>query len=227
MCRLDELGQVGPDVRDIWDGFKPTNSVTPYAMVEGHDTNQRRFMTTEPNKYLSALAEPRPGRNLKSAEQLWSRAGHLLVAGRPRLNTMRVAAILSSDMVLSNVWWSVRTENRCWDKVMTVWLNSSIGLLTFLSIRNTTEGGWVAMKKADLEELPVLDLRGLSEEQIQGLSDVFDRLADVEFERLPGMSDCAARRALDDGLSEILGLPKLDTLRVLLASEPVVSNRRL
>ena len=227
LCRLDKLGQVGPDVRDIWDGFKPTNSVTPYAMVEGHDTNQRRFMTTEPNKYLSALAEPRPGRNLKSAEQLWSRAGHLLVAGRPRLNTMRVAAILSSDMVLSNVWWSVRTENRCWDKVMTVWLNSSIGLLTFLSIRNTTEGGWVAMKKADLEELPVLDLRELSEEQIQGLSDVFDRLADAEFERLPSMSNCAARRALDDGLSEILGLPKLDTLRVLLASEPVVSNRRL
>lgn len=227
LCRLDELGQVGPDVRDIWDGFQPTNSVTPYAMVEGHDTNQRRFMTTEPNKYLSALAEPRPGRNLKSAEQLWSRAGHLLVAGRPRLNTMRVAAILSSDMVLSNVWWSVRTENRCWDKVMTVWLNSSIGLLTFLSIRNTTEGGWVAMKKADLEELPVLDLRELSEEQIQGLSDVFDRLADAEFERLPSMSNCAARRALDDGLSEILGLPKLDTLRVLLASEPVVSNRRL
>ena len=227
LCRLDEIGQIGPDVRDIWDGFKPTDSVTPYAMVEGHDTNQRRFMTTEPNKYLSALAEPRRGRNLKSAEQLWSRAGHLLVAARPRLNTMRVAAILSSEMVLSNVWWSVRTENRCWDKVLTVWLNSSLGLLTFLSIRNTTEGGWVAMKKADLQELPVLDLRLLSQEQIQGLSDVFDRLSDAEFERLPGMSDCAARRALDDGLSDIMGLPRLDGLRALLATEPVVSNRRL
>ena len=227
LCRLDELGQIGPDVRDIWDGFKPTNSVTPYAMVEGHDTSQRRFMTTKPNKYLSALAEPRRGRKLKSAEQLWSRAGHLLVAGRPRLNTMRVAAILSSEMVLSNVWWSVRTENRYWDKVLTVWLNSSLGLLTSLSIRNTTEGGWVAMKKADLQELPVLDLRLLSQEQIRGLSDVFDRLSDAEFERLPGMSDCAARRALDDGLSEIMGLPRLDGLRALLATEPVVSNRRL
>ncbi len=34
-------------------------------------------------------------------------------------------------------------------------------------------------------------------------------------------------RALDDGLSAILGLPDLSRLRELLATEPVVSNRRL
>lgn len=41
------------------------------------------------------------------------------------------------------------------------------------------------------------------------------------------MADCPARKALDDGLSEILDLPDLAVLRTLLASEPVVSNRRL
>ena len=52
-------------------------------------------------------------------------------------------------------------------------------------------------------------------------------LADAEFARLPDMVDYPARRALDDGLSAILGLPNLAGLRRLLASEPVVSNRRL
>ena len=83
------------------------------------------------------------------------------------------------------------------------------------------------MKKADLEELPVLDTRSLSPEQLKGLSDLFDELKEVEFERLPGMVDCPARQALDAGISRILGLPDLSKLRDLLASEPVVSNRRL
>ena len=83
------------------------------------------------------------------------------------------------------------------------------------------------MKKADLEELPVLDTRQLPPAQLQTMADLFDEMGESEFERLPGMATCQSRRALDDGLSRILGLPDLGTLRLLLASEPVVSNRRL
>ena len=83
------------------------------------------------------------------------------------------------------------------------------------------------MKKVDLEELPVLDARRLSPGQLKGLSDLFDEMAEAEFDRLPGMAHCSARQALDAGLSRILGFPDLGTLRSLLASEPVVSNRRL
>ena len=83
------------------------------------------------------------------------------------------------------------------------------------------------MKKVDLEGLPVLDPRQLSPSQLQAMSDLFDGLVEAEFERLPRMADCTARCNLDDGLSQILDLPNLHTLRDLLASEPVVSNRRL
>ena len=83
------------------------------------------------------------------------------------------------------------------------------------------------MKKADLEELSVLDPRRVSQEQLQALSDLFDEMVEAEFDRLPGMATCQARRALDDGISRILSLTDLSTLRTLLASEPVVSNRRL
>ena len=83
------------------------------------------------------------------------------------------------------------------------------------------------MKKVDMEELPVLDVRQLSPSQVQAMSDLFDEMLEAEFDRLPGMANCQARRALDQGISRILGLPDLATLRTLLASEPVVSNRRL
>ena len=83
------------------------------------------------------------------------------------------------------------------------------------------------MKKADLEQLPTLDVRAITPEQLQALSHLFDHIAEDEFQRLPAMADCPTRRRLDDGLSEILGLPNLDGLRRLLASEPVITNHRL
>ena len=227
LCRLGELGQVGPDRRDVWDGFERTDTVTAYPMVENHDTEQRRRMVAGPDKYLAPLVEPRPGRNLKAVEQLWPKAGRLLVSERLRLDTARVVAMRSDTRVLSNVWWPVRVEDEPTEKALAAWLNSSLGLLTILAQRTSTEGGWVAMKKVDLEDLPVIDTRQLSSDQLQAMSGLFDEMVEAEFERLPGMTNCRARRALDDGLSLILGLPDLGTFRTLLASEPVVPNRRL
>ena len=226
-CRLTDLGQVGPDRRDLWDGFQATDIVTAYPMVENHDTEIVRSIATEPGKYLSPLVEPRPGRRLKSTSQLWQRAGQLLIAERLWLNTTRVIAMHTGRPVLSNVWWPVRTESREWEKALALWLNGSLGLLTLLAHRTSTRGSWVALKKADLEELPVPDVRALPAGQLQALSGLFDELAEMEFERLPAMAECPARRALDDGLSRILGLPGLSALRRMLATEPVVSNRRL
>ena len=113
------------------------------------------------------------------------------------------------------------------EKTFAVWMNSSLGLMTLLAIRNTTQGSWVQLKKADLGELSVLDPRRLSSSQLKRLAKLFDKVAHEEFERLPRMALCPARRSLDDGIARILDLPDLGKLRELLASEPVVSNRRL
>ena len=227
LCQLEDLGQVGPDRRDVWDGFSRTDSVTAYPMVENHDTEQRRRLVAEPDAFLAPLVEARRGRRLKPIDQLWDKAGQLLITERLRLNTVRTVAMRVDTRVLSNVWWPVSVEDEPVEKALALWLNSSLGLLTIMSERTSTEGSWVAMKKADLEKLPVLDTRRLTKSQLRRLSQLFDEMAEAEFERLPGMADCPARRRLDDGVSEILGLPDLNNLRRLLASEPVVSNERL
>ena len=128
----------------------------------------------------------------------------------------------SSEDVLSNVWWTLRLNDPDYEKAIAAWLNSSLGILALLGIRTTTRGPWVKFKKTELKVLSVLDPRQITTSQLSRMSDLFDELADAEFERLPGMADCPARTALDDGISEILGLPDLRGLRVLLASEPVV-----
>ncbi len=227
LCALGELGQVGPDRRDVWDGFERTAAVTAYPMVENHDTEQRKRLVTEPDCYLAPLVKARPGRHLKAAAQLWPKAGQLLVAERLRLDTARIAAMRCTTRVLSNVWWPVRIGDAVSERALAAWLNSSLGLLTLLAQRTSTEGSWVGLKKADLERLPVLDMGALSARQRGNLAALFDKMADEEFERLPAMAHCPARKALDDGVSRILRLPDLATLRELLASEPVVANRPL
>ena len=121
----------------------------------------------------------------------------------------------------------MQVENELFEKALAVWLNSSIGLLTLLATRNTTMGAWVQLKKADLERLPVLNLRALPQTQLQAMATLFDELRAAEFARLPAMADCPARRRLDEGIAAILSLPDLSPLRRLLSTEPVVSNRRL
>lgn len=227
LCALGEVGDIGPDVRDLQDGFDRTDTVTAYPMVENHDTEQRTRLTATPDKYLSPLTAARRGRRLKPAAQLWAKSGKLLVSERIRLNTVRITSMCTDIAVLSNVWWVISTNNSNYEKAVAVWLNSSVGLLTLLATRNTTMGAWVKLKKADLKEMPVLNVRAISAEQLQALADLFDKLADEEFERLPSMAECAARRRLDDGMSEILGLPDVAGLRRLLATEPVVANERL
>ena len=227
LCKLNALGQIGPDVRDVRDGFEPTDTVTAYPMVESHDTEKRKRLAVDPDKYLAPLAEPRPGRRLKPSAQLWQKAGSLLIAERLWLNTARVSAMCAGTSVLSNVWWPISTNSRLYDKALTVWLNSSLGLLTLLATRNTTRGSWVKFKKSDLRSMPVLDARALPPAQLQNLAQLFDRMSNAEFDRLPAMHHCPARRHLDESLSRILNLPNLTTLRHLLATEPTISNQRL
>ena len=227
LCPLGELGEIGPDRRRLVDGFDRTTSQTAYPMIEGHKNEQRKSISCEPDAYLSPLSEPRGGQRPGYGQHLWTQSGQLLIAERIGLNTDRVMSMFSVHPVLSNVWWPVNASNRDYEKAIALWLNSSLGILTVLVTRTTTHGAWVGLKKADLKEMPVLDVRAISESQLQGLSDLFDELADEEFERLPAMAECAARRCLDDGLSAILGLPDLSGLRRLLATEPVVANARL
>ena len=127
LCRLDEIGQVGPDQRRLVDGFNRTNSMTAYPMVEGHDTEQRRSLVCQPNVYLSPLVRPLGGQKPGYGDHLWQQSGQLLIAERLWLNTTRIVAMHIDVPVLSNVWWPMKTCNPAWDKALAVYLNSSVG----------------------------------------------------------------------------------------------------
>ena len=61
LCRLQELGQVGPDRRDVWDGFERTDAPTAYPMVENHDTEQRTHLVAAPDRYRGTARQTQAG----------------------------------------------------------------------------------------------------------------------------------------------------------------------
>ncbi len=72
---LGKLGKIGPDRRGIADAFERTDSVTPYPMVEGHDTELRKSMAATVDTYLSPLVEPRGSHRRDYAERCGASQG--------------------------------------------------------------------------------------------------------------------------------------------------------
>lgn len=228
---LSSLGSLGPDARDMHDAFSVTETKTAFAAFWGHKTADVCSLAQTPNRYLSPLPTAKEGRHLRKAEDLWPHAGDLLLAERLRLNTQRTTAVRVSKPVLSNVWWplslaDMRNKEQI-GKALTLWLNSTLGLLLLLAHREETEGAWVKFKKPVLGRLPVLDVRLLSAGQRRQLASAYDAVAGETLQPFPHMASDPVRAAMDEAVAQVLDLPDFSILRELLAQEPIICLKRL
>ena len=99
LCRLDELGTLGYDVRDIFDAFSIDTtgaSWTPYPAFWNHDAKKVVTIARNRSPLLIARTEAIAGRHLK-ARCLWSKSGRILLVSRLRTNTHRVIADRASQ----------------------------------------------------------------------------------------------------------------------------------
>ena len=66
LCRLDTLGNLGYDIRDITDAFdvdKTGSTWSPYPAFRNHDAGKVRCIAQSPNATLLARTAPIPGRS--------------------------------------------------------------------------------------------------------------------------------------------------------------------
>lgn len=231
LCPLGELGTLGPDVRDIADGFRLSTAKTAYAAFWSHKSGQVTTMRQSPNAYLSPLPTAKQGRPLRKAVDLWPRAGDLLLAERLRLNTHRVTCVALDQSALSNVWWPLRLKSRLATvtrkKALTLWLNSTFGVLVYCALRLETQGPWCKFKKPSLEAMPVLDLTTLDGALLRKLAKAFDEACDRTVGPFGQMASDPVRAEIDAAVCKALHLPDISILRTLLAQEPILSLTRL
>jgi hypothetical protein len=140
---------------------------------------------------------------------------------------MVLSAVRTSEDVLANVWWNVvltkKRPSAAMEKALVVWLNSTLGFLILIGYREETRGAWVDFKKPTLQSMPALDVLHLRPPQIARLARAYDKLANSNLDRLAALDADPVRLALDQAVSEAVGIPDIADLRRMLASEPVVS----
>jgi hypothetical protein len=228
LCRLDELGSLGYDVRDITDAFsvdKAAATWSPHPAFWNHDADLVRTISQKPNATLIARTEPLPGRKLKDASAVWSKAGKILLVSRLWPVTHRVIAIGLNKRALGNTWWGfddskLNDEQR---KALLLWLNSTLGNLLYFGRRAITRSAWMQMKKPAWSSMPVLDVRKLGDAKVERLAAAFDAVSSEELAPIAQLHIDPVRKKMDAAICKALKLPDLSPLRQLLAREPGLS----
>jgi hypothetical protein len=108
-------------------------------------------------------------------------------------------------------------------KCLTLWFNSSLGILLMLAHREDTEGAWVGLKKPHWLALPVLYPMSLTSAQRKQLVATYDKHSLSELQPIPQLNSDPVRLALDTAICGCLGLGDLGPIREALTREPVVS----
>jgi len=156
---------------------------------------------------------------------VWSKAGKILLVSRLRTNTHRVIATAYPKKVLGNTWWgfddSALNENP--RKALLLWINSTLGIMSYYGRRAITEGAWMQMKKPAWSSMPVLDVRQLSKAKLATLAKVYEVFAKKELGPIAQLDADKVRQEIDAAICKVLGLPDLGTIRVLLSREPGLS----
>jgi hypothetical protein len=179
----DLVAAIGVDSKQYRDHFSPTKAATPYPVVHGGGEAVRLRMAVRPNAY----AHPRTSR---AGEVFGKYSGRVLVPDRIWWDTAHVVSIYSREPVLSNIFYVVRLRvpesiRDYAEKALTLWLNTTWGLLTVLISRAETRGRWTRLKMSHWRLLKVLDVASLDAATLRRLVEVFDRYAEETPRRIP------------------------------------------
>jgi hypothetical protein len=141
--------------------------------------------------------------------------------------TQRVIAIGFDKRVLGNTWWGFNDDalDEHQRAALILWMNSTLGILSYFGRRAVTRSAWMQMKKPAWASMPVLDVRALSKTDLVTLAQTYDRLAAKELAPIAHLDADPVRREIDETLCEVLGLPSLAPIRELLAREPGLTAR--
>ena len=254
---LDKLGSRGPVHRDIsgknldgtprgpFDVFEFADR-TLYAQASwpilwSHSHSAEQAMLVEPCSY-GADRNGMRDRALEVWEGYTNSAG-TSIAGATRLhvnsdfrvNSQPMAACLTPDPAIGGrAWPSLRptpedvNETENWEKAICVWLNSTLGLLGRWYVSNRQQKGRANLTVTTMGNIPVLDLRAVSAEQVRDLAGVFDQFEHRAMLPANEAYRDDARHELDEQvLCSVLGFPdsildSLETLRLQWCSEPSV-----
>ena len=253
VTRLGELG--GSGLGNAGIGVKPTSSdavargtgayAAPFWIYDLQSGTERWKAASYPALWAhssrsgrenrlevapDAYGEVRPGCTADQGREVWLRsASRVHINLDFRLNSQRLGACLTPRECIGGMAWpSFFVEAPVYELPIVLWMNTTLGLLGRWWIGSRQQQGRSRLSVGRIAEIPVLDCRALSGEQLTDASEVFARFRLHEFLPANEAHRDEVRQQLDQAvLCDLLGLPEsilgpLDTLREQWCREPTV-----
>ena len=163
-----------------------------------------------------------------------SRNAHRLkLPDRISLISSCVTAVLTDEPSLGSAWQNVNPvlsgnhDDRDVEKAAATILNSTLGKLVVLLVRNNKIPFYPAFSVDAQRSIPLPSIAQMTAEQVQTLVDVFDEVALMERKPFPEAHTCEVQIRIDEVVCDVLGFDPLrcEDLRNRLAREPMVSNK--
>ena len=214
----------GPFVkRPIRPGEVPT-----YPMLWAHSANRERRFVVQ----FDSCGDPRPNDETRAIER-WKRSASRLHANRDfQLNSQSLSMCLTPEKCLGGrAWPNVIPHKDGHEIPLLLWGNSTLGLLMHWWKGARQQQGRSITTITAIPDLPVLDPRALTEDQMKHFWDIYSRLKGREFLPANEAYHDDTRQELDRellfGMSSVLKLDpdlenSLDLLRRQWCAEPSV-----
>jgi len=216
---------LGVDRKQISETFERVETTTPYKILWGTSV---LMSTLELHPSYIRYGKLKRGKR----DAIYRHSANFLIAENLHLRTERLTAMISEERILATTFWEVQTDIET-AKILTLWFNSTFGVLILLSHSINSQGDRFIIKKGHLENLPVIDVRLLSDEEKENFLKLYDELKDKQFSTFPEEFELASkgmgiRKRIDD---EFIKLSKrainLQRYYEMLAKDPVLNLRRL
>jgi len=246
------IGKVGPYHMDI-NGNTPDGGIRgpfkievlkskaapTYPVLWTHHAGRERCMEFE----ADSEGILRQGKNTtedkyaqEKASTIWATASHCHFNRDFRFNSQSTAMQFSSKKTIGGMAWpSIILSNIEQGKVLTLWGNSTLGLLLHWWYVNKQQSGRGRSGVAALTSIPVLDVTKLSKEALAKAVAIFDTMKHKELRPVNEIAQDAVRAEIDTRLAtEVLGFSPelvapdgpLTLLRQKLALEPSITGSK-
>ena len=228
---LRKVASIGPAGQGIREVFVKSAMPTRDGMkaMWFHKADLITSMQAESDTHIRA----KPSKaNL--ASKYWAMRGRLMLPTRIRLNTVRMMAVRLTESGLGSAWVPCRVQlqdgiDPCdAEKVLCVYLNSSLGVLATLGNRSVRVPAYSQLSIDDLGRLVVPDIASLKPRAVEVLVGCFDKLSKSIVRTVVNASACEIRRSFDQSVAAALDieLGLIEGIRNELAAEPSITGKR-
>ena len=214
--------------------IKPSKSATPeYPMLWGHDTKAERTLEILHDSEGTVRYWPQDQEVInEKAATIWSTATRLHYNRDLGFNAQSIIVAVTDVKCIGGASWpSVILDDPGHAYAVSLWCNSTLGLLLHWWVTNKTQSGRGRTSVTAMPNIPTLDTRALTDEQHAAAREAFEAMRELRFLPFDQIDEDPARAELDRRLLvDVLGLPAslceeggpIDLLRRKLAREPQI-----